>query len=69
MGTYILTINEKSQEGQAFRKSLENNRLITIKPLVIKSLEKSLLEAQVNEPSLAKDWLSEEDNRWDDLLK
>ena len=27
------------------------------------------LEASVNEASLAKEWLSEEDNRWDALLK
>ena len=26
-------------------------------------------EASLNETSLAKDWLSPEDNRWDELLK
>lgn len=33
------------------------------------TLVQARLEASVNEASLAKEWLSEEDSRWDALLK
>ncbi len=40
---------------------------ITSKTSVVKKT--AAIEASINEASLAKEWLSKEDNRWDDLLK
>lgn len=35
----------------------------------IASRNAAIMEASINETSLSKEWLSEEDSRWDDLLK
>ncbi len=48
-------------------KSLKN-----VGSIEVKQKETSLTSKEthsVSEASLAKDWLSEEDNRWDELLK
>ena len=68
MAEYILTINERNPEGKALRRLLQTNKLIRVAPLTA-SKKRALMEASVNEASLAKDWLSKEDARWDELLK
>ena len=68
MAEYILTINEHNPEGRALRKLLQSNKLIKVAPLK-RVRKKALLEAAISESSLAKDWLSKEDTRWDELLK
>jgi hypothetical protein len=68
MAEYILTINERNPEGRTLRKLLEKNKLLKVMPLT-RARKKSMLEASISEASLAKDWLSPEDARWDKLLK
>ena len=68
MAEYILTINERNPEGRTLRKLLETNKLLKVIPLT-RSKKMAMLEASINEASLAKDWLSREDARWDELLK
>jgi hypothetical protein len=48
-------------------RSLKNVSSIEVKQKETKSGSQGMLS--VSEASLAKDWLSEEDNRWDELLK
>ena len=48
-------------------RSLKNVGSIEVKQKETKSGSQGMLS--VSEASLAKDWLSEEDNRWDELLK
>lgn len=67
MAEYILTINERNPEGRTLRKLLEKNKLVKVIPL--SRAKKIAVEASINESSLAKEWLSKEDARWDDLLK
>ena len=68
MAEYILTINESNLEGRTLRKLLEKNKLLKVMPLT-RAKKKSMLEASISQASLAKDWLSPEDARWDKLLK
>lgn len=68
MAEYILTINERVPEGRILRKLLEENKLLKVVPLT-RARKIAMLEASINEVSLAKDWLSPEDARWDKLLK
>lgn len=68
MGIYLLNIDERSTEGRMLRKKLQRNKLLRVMP-IIDSPTKVVKEASINETALAKDWLSEEDNRWDELLK
>ena len=67
MAEYILTINERIPEGRTLRKLLQQNNLLKVVPLS-RAKKIAMLEASVNEASLAKDWLSKEDARWDKLL-
>lgn len=68
MAEYILTINERIPEGRTLRKLLEKNKLLKVVRLT-RAKKLAMLEASINEASLAKDWLSPEDARWDKLLK
>lgn len=68
MAEYILTINERNPEGRALRKLLQANKLLKVSPLT-QAKKRALLEASINETSLAKEWLGKEDARWDNLLK
>ncbi len=68
MAEYILTINESIPEGRTLRKLLEKNKLLKVIPLT-RAKKIAILKASINEASLAKDWLSPEDARWDKLLK
>lgn len=68
MAEYILTINERNPEGRTLRKLLEQNKLLKVMPLT-RARKRAMLEASTNEASLAKDWLSQEDARWDEFLK
>ncbi len=68
MAEYILTIDERNPEGRALRKLLQQNKLLSVRP-ISKAKNLALREASISETSLKKDWLSKEDNRWDDLLK
>lgn len=68
MAEYILTINESNPEGRTLKKLLEQNKLLKVVRLT-RAKKLAILEASINETSLAKDWLSPEDARWDKLLK
>ena len=68
MAEYILTINERNPEGRTLLKLLAKNKLLKIMPLT-RVRKREMLEASISEASLAKDWLSPEDARWDKLLK
>ena len=68
MAEYILTINERNPEGRTLRKLLEQNKLLKVVRLT-RAKKLAILEASISEASLAKDWLSPEDARWDKLLK
>ena len=68
MAEYILSINERNPEGRMLRKLLQRNKLLRVIPLT-RAKRIAMLEASINEKSLAKDWLTPEDARWDKLLK
>ncbi len=68
MAEYILTINERNPEGRTLRKLLQTNKLLKVIPLT-RARKLALLQASINEKSLAKEWLGKEDARWDDLLR
>ena len=68
MAEYLLTINERNPEGRTLRKLLQQNKLLKVMPLT-RARKRAILEASLSEASLAKDWLSPEDARWDKLLK
>lgn len=66
-----IVITPKTDEDTTFLvkllKSLKNVGSIEVKRKETNLTSKGMLS--VSEASLAKDWLSEEDNRWDELLK
>jgi len=67
-------ISEIQQLPLSKRFEVLEHTLKSIKKEELSSIQKSkhtdddIWLQKVNEPSLAKDWLSEEDNRWDNLL-
>jgi hypothetical protein len=70
----LLTLSERFFVMEQTLKSIKEDELNHEKQLsnddaLISKSNKKSISHLVSEKSLAKDWLSEEDNRWDNLLK
>jgi hypothetical protein len=67
---FVITIDNRVTPDFALRFLKNVNFIKTIKPQKVKGNAKEDIEevTLISEKSLAEEWLSEEDNRWDNVL-